>query len=335
VGLIQSVVEAIHGEDDRIAGQSVTRLVAPLTATSSVAIVQSTIGFGLLVDGTLQALLLIEGEVVEAVSRTQVPGNFQFLSLTRGARGTEAKAHPAGALVYDVAGNSSARDLVSRGLFVDTAQDTDLDVIGRNLGLHKCAGLPQETWRRVIKAVAYLPKQPLAAFERVLTAYFNNTTSWEIYELPRKTYEIFVDVDVDLATSVQGRFFLNGGLSRLTTGLTTVTTPYPIGHVLRVVLATTNTRRGHRFGVTNYFSSFVGSTITLNASPGAIGTEVLIDWRPASNSFHYLAPDTGTVNAGDRYAYFSDSTSILQCLLDQVRAAGTRVTILTRVAGLP
>lgn len=335
MGLIQGLVEAIHGEDDRIAGQSVTRLLAPLSAVSSVALVQSTIGFCALVDGTLKALLLINGEIIEAVSRTQVPGNFQFLSLTRGTRSTEAKAHPTGALVYDVSGNSSARDLVNRGLFARTAQSTDLDVIGRNLGLHKCPGLDQETWRRVLQAMAYLPKQPIAAFERVLTAYFQNTTSWDVYELPSKAYEVFVDVDVALATDVRGKFFLNGGLPRLTTGLTTITAPYPIGHVLRVVLATTSSLRGHRFGLTNYFSSFVGDVITLNASPGAIGTQMLIDWRPANNSFHYLAPDTNSLDANDRYAYFSDSIATLRCLLDQVRAAGTRVTVVTRVSGSP
>jgi hypothetical protein len=292
--------------------------------------VQSTMGFGATEDGTQKARLLVNGEIIEAVSRTQTPGDFRFMALTRGLEATTAKAHPVGTLVYDISANTSARDLLYRGFFLRTAVSEDLDTNARNLGVPKCAGLDQETWRRVIRAMAYLPKQPLDAFRVVLKAYFNNETSWEVYELPSKPYTTYVDVDVAAATDVRGRFFLNGGLRRLTTGLTTVTTPYPIGSVSRVVVENSLTKRGHRNGQTNYFASFVGSTITLGSSPGPIGTAVLIDWRPTNNRYHYLANDTNDKDTSDRYPYFSDSLAPLRCLLDHVRAAGTRVELRVR-----
>lgn len=330
MGLIKAMVEAVHGEDDRLAGLAFTRLIAPLSKTDATAYVLSTMGFGVDVDGTLRARLMINGEVMTAVSRTQITGDYRFLSLTRGVDETNAKAHAVGSIVYDVSGNSSALDLAKRGFFLNTAVGKDLDVVGRNLGVSKCPGLAQETWRRVIRASAYLPKQPIAAFEKLLEAYYGDTTSWEVYERPSRPNTIFVDVDPTLATSVRGRFLLNGGLARNTTGLTTVTTPYPIGHVLRVVVSNAYTRRGHRFGYTNYFSSFLGSTITLSPSPGAIGTEVLIDWRPANNRYHYLAPNTTDLDDNDRYPYLADPTATVRCLLDHVRAAGIIVVVRVR-----
>lgn len=341
MGLIKAVLEAIHGEDDRIAGRAVSRLTLPLLSTNTTsATVESTIGFGEFTDATGNARISVNGELIDVSSRTEIPGNMQFLGLTRGVNGTRVQSHPAGSVVFDQSENTSAYHHVRRGFLVNYAQGEDLDVIGRNNGLHKCGGLDQETWRRLIKCMSYLPKNTDYAIERVLTAYFDDTTSWEVFRRPNEPYRIYVRVTVPLETSIRGRFILTGGTQRLTTGLTTVTTPWPIRTVAGVYADTVAARRGMREGLTNYFSgggSFVlgASSITLGSSPGAIGTPVIVDYTAydgvsAGAGYHYLAENEAVLDAGDRWAYLSDPTAALTCLLNQVRPSGFRVFVSLR-----
>jgi hypothetical protein len=166
------MVDAIHGSDDQIAGQRFTRLVALLAEDETGAIrVESNLGFGTpddeLPDSTV---LLIGGEIIEAAGREDGPSTFKFTSLTRGARGTTAKRHPIGTLVFDLSGNTSDLEHLRRGFLVNFALGADLDVVGRNLGLHKCPGLTDDQWREIIRTMAYLPKQPPSAFDAALTA---------------------------------------------------------------------------------------------------------------------------------------------------------------------
>lgn len=340
MGLIKAILEAIHGEDNRIAGRAITQLSAVLLSTNTTSmIVNSTIGFGELYDGTLQARVMIDDEIIDAATRTQTPGDMRFLSLTRGVLGTKIQDHSPGAVVYDLSENTSTIHLAKRGFLLRYAQAEDLDVIGRNLGLHKCRGIDQETWRRVIQAMAYLPKQTIHAFECVLTAYFNNTTSWELYTKPQDPYRVYVRVTLPLSTTVRGRFYLNHSAERLTTGLTTVTTTRAIRTVAGVYLNTLAARRGMRQGMTNYFTagSFVlgSTTITLGSSPGAIGTDVIVDYAAyngteATRGHHYLAPNELARDSDDRYAYLSDPAATIRCLLNQVRPSATQVYVSLR-----
>jgi hypothetical protein len=329
-GLFQAVLDAVHGIDNYIAGQAVTKLMSPL-AEAEVAelLVESTIGFGENTDAAGDALLLLGGELVYATGRTLVPP-YKFTTLTRAVDATIAKLHPVGSLVFDLSHNFSAIDHVKRGLFVDTAIGVDLDVIGRNLGLTKCSGFTEAQWRAVIKAVAYLPKQTRDAFVQTLTALVGSGNYTLQEKLISDPWKVFVGIKVVVATTLRGRFCLNGGEPKLTTGLTTVLTTYPINHVIGVYLDSIRSRRGDRDGLTNYYTagaggSFVGSTITLGASPGAIGTAVIIDY--GAFAAHYLAPNETVLDDGDYYAYLSDPTLTVKCLLNQIRAAGVKVDV--------
>lgn len=325
-GLLRALLEAIHGQDDQLAGRAFTRALGPLTVVDSVLAVESTISFGENVDGAGDARLLVDGEVMLASGRTSTVGAQTFTGLTRGADGTMARTHVAGAIVLDASGNRSARDLVRRGLFVNTARLGDLDVVGRNLGLHKCPGLTEEQWRRVIKAIAYAPKTLIASVDAVLEAYYGNTTDYQIVEQAiSNPYNLLVLVTDTLATSTHGRFYLNGGELALTTGLTTVVAAHPIRNAQAVVLASTYAKRGGRDGLTNYYSSFVGSTITLGSSPGAIGTPVLIDYAGAGTN-HYLADNETVLDDHDNYPYLTDTLGVLSCLANQVRPFCSGVT---------
>jgi hypothetical protein len=209
--------------------------------------------------------------------------------------------------------------------------------------------------------VAYLPKTTIHAFDEALTALLG-ANQYEIYEnIATDPWKVFVEIIVTLATSLRGRFMLNGGEPALTTGANTVdvdydpiepplagyagaasqtyglrTIDYPAGvagtATIGVYDDTPESRRGLRDGLTNYFlpgGSVAGSTITLGTSPGAAGTAVIVDYT--AFSAHYLALNETVNEDADYYAYLSDPLLAVRCLLDQIRAAGVQVEATVQV----
>ncbi len=343
MGLLSAIIDAIHGEDELIGGQPITKLTATLSSTETTTMtVESTLRIGEQTDGDGDALLLVDGEVISATGRTSATGNMTFTTLTRGVDSSDVKTHPVGTLVYDLSRNTSALDLVRRGLFSNFAVGEDLNIIGRNLGLERCAGIDEEAWRRIIQAVAYLPKNTTQAVDAALEAFFGNTANHDVIErLISDPHKVFVEVTQQLQSGVdqyRGLFNLSGGEPQLTTGALSVDTTYPIRQVLGVYDSTVNSRRGYRETLTDYFvgGSFVtgSTTITLGSTPGGAGTAVLVDYfgygADVTTSYHYLADDENVTDDNDRYAYFSDPTAAIRCLLDQVRPIGKGIEIIIR-----
>ncbi len=225
MGLLAAILDAVHGEDERIGGVQVTRLTTPLLAGEvGVVNVESTLRFGENVDGTPEALVIVDGEIIQASGRTATT----FTGLTRGVGQTKIpNVHPITTNVYDFARNTSAMDHVRRGFLLDFAVGEDIDTLGRNLGMVKCAGLNDDQWREIIKRVAYMPKQPLDSFRQVLDVVFPGQFEL-ITDLLTKPYTVRVEVSVTSGTNKSGRFFLNSGEAQDTTGLTSVDTDDPI-----------------------------------------------------------------------------------------------------------
>lgn len=333
LGLFQAMLDAIFREDDRIAGQKVTRLFQVVNeAETACVVVESTNGFGENTDGVGDSRFLVGGEVIGAAGKDRT----RFTTLTRGVDDTKIPPfHPPGSLVFDLSKNKSAVDLLRRGFSANTAVGEDLDVIGANLGLQRCIGLDQETWREIIKVVAYLPKQTLDAFHRALTALLGASGFSVDTDLTTDSpggavtspYQVFVEIVVALSTLLRGRFILNGGEPQLTTAAFTVLTTHDINHVLGVFDDNDFTRRGMRDGFTNYATTntFTGKTITLDASPGGAGTAVIVDY--GAEEAHYLAPDETVRDDLDFYAYLTDPTLAARCVLDLIRAHGVQVDI--------
>lgn len=353
MSLLKALLDGIIGEDERLAGRRFTRLTAQLADTeTATATVETTVGFGEWEDGANDALLLVGGELVYATGRTGTT----FTTLTRGYGDTDAQTHPPATLVYDYSQNVSALDLVRRGFLVDYAIGDDLNVIGRNLGLTRCTGLTDDQYREIIKALAYGYKSTTQAFEAVLDILWG-AGNYEILESPAEPWMVKVNVVVSLATSLDGRFFLNSGELQDTTGLNTVDVTYDVlsptlgtyaGSAAQTIAGRAMTypagalgtaicgvyddteaaRRGFREGLTNYFlpgGSVLGNTITLGTSPGAAGTPVIVDYT--AFSAHYLAENETTLDASDQYAYLADPLLATRCLLEQVRAAGVQVEV--------
>jgi len=324
VGLLQAILDAIQGEDERIGGQKLTRLTATLSETEVATMsVDTTYGFGEYDDGTGNGRVLVGGEVITFTGRTPTT----FTGLTRGVGASRVRQHVPTSLVYDLSQNTSAIDHVRRGLFVNFAIGEDLDVIARNLGLPKCPGLSEAQWRAVIKATAYLAKQPLDAFRQALTALLG-AGNFSIREDITDPWKVFVSVAIVLATSLRGRFVLNGGTLAAADGAgATVTVPYDVNNVIGVYLDTPLARRGERLGLTNYFlpgGTFLGPVITLG-TPTAPAASVIVDY--GAHEAHYLAPNETTLDDADYYAYLADPLLTARCLVDHIRAAGIKVEV--------
>lgn len=309
MGLLKAIVEAVHGEDERIAGRPVTRLTTPLLSTETGTIeVVTTNGFGEYVDGAGDAKLLIGGETILASGRTATT----FTGLTRGV---VPKLHNDRSIVYDSSMNASALDHVRRGLFVNHAVGEDLNILGRNLGLQRCTGIDQDTWREIIKQLAYRPKQPLDALRAALEAFFGDTTSWVIEEKAiGSPFTIDVYVDRGLASgspaAVRGRFVVPGSEEQDATSTTTVTVTHATNaaNVVGVYLATDAALRGYRDGANNYwYSDGDPTTGTPGTVPGEPATglvlhggnplpsgsePVIVDYSADEGDYHYLADDT-------------------------------------------
>lgn len=365
LGNLRAILDAILKEDDRIGGRAVTRLSATLSSAELGCMeVESTIGFGEYTDGTRDAMLLVGGELIYALGRNaNVP--FAFSRLTRAMEATEAKTHPAGTLVLDMSRNTSAVDHVRRGMLVNYAVGEDLNVIARNLGLHRCPGLTEAQFRAVIKAIAYYPKQIRQAYVELLQALTGGTEASGAFRIVERLvsspWHVFVDLAVALSTDLRGRFLLNGGEEQGTTGALEVVVDYPVlvppnaanaaalgklveGRTLTfpggsagtlafgVYDDTPLTRRGFRDGFTNYAAggSAAGRTITLGSSPGAAGTPVLVDY--AAFPAHYLAYDETVrqeATQDDHWAYLADPLLAARCLLNQIRQAGVKIELST------
>jgi hypothetical protein len=332
VGLLEALLDAIHTEDGLVGGRGVTVLTAPLAADSVDCIeVESTIGFGELNDGTGDARVLIGGEVIDAATRNNnTPFGFETLT-----RGDEPQLHPAGSLVIDLSRNRAALDYLRRGFFVETAVGEDLQRLGRNLGLERCPGTTEAQQRSIIQGVAYLPKNPRLAIEAALEALFEGDTSrYTVTErLVSDRWTIYVSVAPELGDSLLGRFVLNGGERSVMLNATQTGVASPIVRVLGVYADTPAARRGKRDGLTNYFTaggggSFAGQQITLGASPGPLGTQVIVDYT--AREAHYLAADETVrqnTTPDDQWAYLADPLLAARCLLEQIRPAGTRIIL--------
>ncbi len=240
-GLMKAMLDAIHGSDEKIGGQAITTLRVGLDPTATEILVTSTIGFGEFKDGLGNGRVVVGSEIIDFSARAVA----EFTGLTRGVQSTIVQPrYPAGTIVYDEAQNASAIDHVRRGFLVNFALGEDLNIVGRNLGLKKCVGVPDDTWREVIREVAYLAKQPLGAIETALNALLG-AGNFELFERAvTQPHKFFVVVAQALATDLTGKFFVNSGEPQVTQGGAIVDVDYPIASTPFIGAAAAGSIRG-------------------------------------------------------------------------------------------
>lgn len=153
VDLLRAVLSALAETLAEFCGVYFTRLRAPLppalagapVAGSDTAQVESTYGWP--DSGTV----VILGETITYASKTDITleelGRDDSVSVT----------YPEGTPVVIWTRDRSALDQARRGIFVETAEEGFLDVVGGNVGVPRYLDADDELYRRMIRALAYLP----------------------------------------------------------------------------------------------------------------------------------------------------------------------------------
>lgn len=153
----RATVEAIGAVLNELGGQLLTRLTAPLQpaplglspipAEALTAQVETTYGF------PPEGVIIIEGERIRYSGLTATA--FTGLSRDDSVR----RAYPADALVVlhaDGASVYSDLDRARASMLVDSAEGVFLDVVGRNVGVPRYLSVDDATYRRLIRALAYM-----------------------------------------------------------------------------------------------------------------------------------------------------------------------------------
>lgn len=122
--------------------------------------------------------------------------------------------HEITAPVIDYSRSFSFMDLLRAAFLVDTAQSSDLSVVGRNVGVDRPPVLENDAdFRKVIKALAYARKGTMHAIELALEALFGagNFTAYEDFATGTNRNTVFIDIDENaiVGTEFQGRAWLN------------------------------------------------------------------------------------------------------------------------------
>lgn len=152
-GPLRAFKEAVADMGNRMGGLVLTRLLrdlppAPFGSTPAAealeALVETTYGFPAS-DGTI----VCEGE--EMFYETAADGTISDLVRNDAVRETRLKGAPVVLWTRDV----SDLELARRALLVDTAEGDFLDVLGMNYGVPRYLDCPDDTYRRLIRALAF------------------------------------------------------------------------------------------------------------------------------------------------------------------------------------
>lgn len=137
-----------------------------------------------------------------------------------------AQNHSVGAVVTDVTRDTSALELTRNAMLVDYADGTDLNVVGRNVGVLRYPFLQSDdVFREIIKAVAYNPRGTIFGLELALDALVG-PGNYELYEdLINYPCTVFIRIvaGVSVTEGSEGKAYLTGGEQVFPNSQTTLT----------------------------------------------------------------------------------------------------------------
>ena len=111
--------------------------------------------------------------------------------------------------VIDWGRNASRLDMLRRATMVDYAESSDLVRIARNHAVPRLRGFTDDTFREVIKAIAYTYRGTIYAMEILLETLFPDQ-DWAIYEdRVNHPSEIFFTIPGQIGSNPLGRGYLN------------------------------------------------------------------------------------------------------------------------------
>jgi hypothetical protein len=152
-------------------------------------------------------------------------------------------------IVMDFTRLTTQIDNLKASFVISTADSDDLDVIGRNYGIHRPVGLDTELWRALLYIVIAIEAQTLYACEQILDVLFG-AGNYELYEdAINHPHKIFVDIKASLASDqFQGKTWLVGLEPQARTAATTVDVDNPVAVPYGVWDATDPNRTGTNYG---------------------------------------------------------------------------------------
>lgn len=179
--LLEATVEAIAESDNEIGGLRVTRLTAAVAAGATTFPVESTL------DWPEVGVVGVGGVQYRYSSRTI----FALVGITYRDAGVDVAGavidHRVETPVIDKSRTFSGLDQVRAALLVDTAVGDDLNALGRNLGVLRLPFVgDDDTFREIIKALAYNPRGTIYGMELALDAMVG-----------AGNYEIIEDLKID------------------------------------------------------------------------------------------------------------------------------------------
>ncbi len=231
-GLIAATTYAAGEQINLFAGVRLTRIALAAQVGDTKLVVERSLGMDatgiVVVDGVTYAYSSLTDGAIGGLTVTTPQGVFS---------GVQAP-HALNAVVTDATRNYSGLDVVRRSFFVDTAEGADLSVLGRILGVPRSPAIPDDdTYRKIIKAIAYSPRTTRYALTSALDAIVG-PGQYVLAENPAQPGTVTVYIDgADLLSDVpQGKTYLGGERPGVAAG-NTLTVPGPALAVLAVHLA--------------------------------------------------------------------------------------------------
>lgn len=204
-GVLEAFTSAVGEALNGLCGFRFTRLTAQVAIGATTFPVETTFGW------PASGKVVSNGIVYSYTGKTAT--TLTGITYVDGTTTIVGSKHllPAMTPAIDFSKAFSALDLTLRGFFVNTAEGADLSTVGRNLGVERPPGLEDDdTFREVIKTLAYTPKGTMLALEGALTAFFGagNFEVWENFPTNRNTVFIRITGGLYLATTSTGQCYL-------------------------------------------------------------------------------------------------------------------------------
>ena len=171
-------------------------------------------------------------------------------------------------------------ELVYAAFFVEYANGTDLDTLGRNYGLYRPRGMGDNQYRALLKVMIYLDSTTFYAVEKVLDVLVGvgSYEAWDTPLSPVDHHKVFVDLFPIPGGTHRGKTFMCAGEAQTRTGVTTVDASFDPVSAYGVYQRLTDDPAQDRLGAINYlmvdFSGFTDA-----ANPSWLQTTVDV-WLP-------------------------------------------------------
>lgn len=207
LGILEATTGAIAEEDNDIGGFALTRLTNAHVKGTTTLNVESTLGW------PDTGRIGIDGIVYYYTGKTDTTlTGITHIASSIPVSGT-AIDHRSDTAVIDVSEQRSALERLRRSFLVRYAEEDDLNVLGRNLGVPR---LPifgdDDQYRTIIQSMAYCPKGTTQGLELALTGLVG-AGNFEIYEdLIKYHNTVFIKINSDILieSSAIGKMYLTG-----------------------------------------------------------------------------------------------------------------------------